>query len=58
MGAPMASTTIRIGPEVYRRLLEAKGKLELATGNARSFNDTVDFLLTLAAGKKPSKPKP
>ena len=54
----MASTTIRIGPEVYRRLLEAKGKLELATGNARSFNDTVDFLLTLAAGKKPSKPKP
>ena len=30
MGAPMASTTIRIGPEVYRRLLEAKGEKAIA----------------------------
>jgi hypothetical protein len=50
------STTIRIDPDTYRRLLEAKARLEIDTGKPRSFNDTVDFLLTLGAGKKPSKP--
>ena len=42
------STTIRIDPEVYRRLLEARAKLELSTGKVQSFNTTVAYLLTLA----------
>jgi hypothetical protein len=43
----MMSTTIRIDPDTYRRLLEAKAKLEHATGKVQSFNTTVAFLLTL-----------
>ena len=43
----MPSTTIRIDPDTYRRLLEAKAKLELSTGKVQSFSSTVAFLLTL-----------
>lgn len=42
------STTIRIDPDTYRRLLEAKAKLELSTGKSQSFNTTVVFLLAVA----------
>lgn len=45
----MPSTTIRIDSDTYRRLLEAKAKLELATGKRQSFSSTVAFLLTLQA---------
>ncbi len=44
----MPSTTIRIDPEVYRRLLEAKARLELSTGKPQSFSATVAFLLAVA----------
>ena len=44
----MPSTTIRIDPDTYRHLLEAKAKLELSTAKVQSFNTTVAFLLTLS----------
>lgn len=40
------STTIRIDPDTYRRLLEAKANLELSTGKPQSFSATVASLLT------------
>ena len=43
----MPSKIIRVDPDTYRRLLEAKGRLEMATGKAQSFSSTVAFLLTL-----------
>lgn len=43
----MPSTTIRIDPDTYRRLLEAKAKLELATGKRQTFSSTIAFLVTL-----------
>ena len=42
----MPSTTIRIDPDTYRHLLEAKAMLELATGKPQSFSATVAHLLS------------
>ena len=43
----MPSTTIRIDPDTYRQLLEAKARLELAGGKRQTFSNTIAFLLTL-----------
>jgi hypothetical protein len=45
------SKVIRVDAEVYSLLLKAKADLEAATGQPRSFNDAVAFLIALGGGQ-------
>jgi hypothetical protein len=44
----MGSRVIRVDAEVYARVLEAKARLEAATGRVQSMGDTVAFLVAMS----------
>ena len=52
----MASRTIRVDEEVYGVLLEAKHRLEMATGKAVSVGKACAFLVALSAAEREGLP--
>jgi hypothetical protein len=51
----MGSRVIRVDAEVYARVLEAKARLEAATGRVQSMGDTVAFLVAMSAPSNPTR---